>query len=59
MNFMHIIVWIVLVWKYDEMKCKLVSKVFFTMYFEIADYGIWNNHESGVLMNGNVKNVDN
>jgi len=39
MNFMHIVVWIVLVWEYDEMKCKLVFGVVFTMYFEVQIHG--------------------
>jgi len=30
-----------------------------TMYFEMQILIIWNNHEFGVLMNGNVKNVVN
>jgi hypothetical protein len=29
------------------------------MYFEVQILIIWNNHEYGVLMNGNVKNVKN
>jgi hypothetical protein len=29
------------------------------MYFEVQIMIIWNNHESNVLMNGNVKNVEN
>jgi hypothetical protein len=29
------------------------------MYYEMQIVVIWNNHEFGVLMNGNVENVDN
>jgi hypothetical protein len=29
------------------------------MYFEVQILVIWNNHEYGVLMNGNVKGVEN
>jgi hypothetical protein len=29
------------------------------MYFEMQILVIWNNHEYGVLMNRNVKNVEN
>jgi hypothetical protein len=32
---------------------------FFTMYFEVQNLVIWNNHEYGVLMNGKVKCVEN
>jgi hypothetical protein len=31
---------------------------FFTMYSEMQIMVVWNNHESGVLMNGNVKGVE-
>jgi hypothetical protein len=32
---------------------------FFTIYSEVQILVIWNTHESGVLMNDNVKNVEN
>jgi hypothetical protein len=44
--------------KYDEMNYNFFLK-FFTMYFEVQILVIWNNHEFGVLMNGNVKCVEN
>jgi hypothetical protein len=44
--------------KYDEMNYNLVLRVFI-MYSEMQIQVIWNNHEFGVLMNGNVKCVDN
>jgi len=56
--YVHIVVWIVLVWQYDEMKCNFVYGVFYNI-FEVHNLVIWNNHEYGVLMNGNVKYVDN
>jgi hypothetical protein len=56
--YVHIVVWVVLVWDNDEMKCNLVFEVF-KMYSEMKILVIWNNHEYGVLMNGNVKNVEN
>jgi len=31
---------------------------FFSKYFEVQILVIWNNHEFGVLMNDNVKNVE-
>jgi len=31
--YVHIVVWIVLVWKYDEMKCNIVFGVFFNNVF--------------------------
>jgi hypothetical protein len=37
----------------------ILFMVFFTMYFEVKILVIWNNHEYGVLMNGNVKYVEN
>jgi hypothetical protein len=45
--------------EYDEMNCDIVFWVFFTMYFEMQILLIWNNHEFNVLMNGNVKYVEN
>ncbi len=56
--YVHIVVWIVIVLEYDEMKCNIVFGVF-KMYFEMQILVIWNIHEYGVLMNGNVKNVEN
>jgi hypothetical protein len=52
--YVHIVVWIVLVWEYDEMKCNIISRVFFKMYSEVQILVIWNNHEYGVLMDGNI-----
>jgi hypothetical protein len=40
------------------MNCNIVFGVF-SMYFEVQIFVIWNNHEYGVLMNGNVKCVEN
>jgi hypothetical protein len=57
--YVHIVVWIILVREYDEMKCNFVSGVFFTMYYEMQILIIWNNHEYGVLINGKVKCVRN
>jgi len=42
--YVHIVVWIVLVWKYDEMKCNLVFEVF-KMYSKMQILVIWNNYE--------------
>jgi hypothetical protein len=36
--YVHIVVWFVLVWKYDEMKCNLVSRVFFKVFWS-ANFG--------------------
>jgi hypothetical protein len=44
--------------KPNEMNYNLVLE-FFTMYFKVQILVIWNNHESGVLMNGKVKYVEN
>jgi len=43
-----------IVLEYDEINCNLVFGVLI-MYFEMEILVIWNNHEYGVLMNGNVK----
>jgi hypothetical protein len=37
----------------------LFLEFLFIMYFEVQVLVLWNNHEFGVLMNGNVKNVEN
>jgi hypothetical protein len=37
----------------------LFLELFFPMYSEVQIMVIWNNHESSVLMNGNVKYVEN
>jgi hypothetical protein len=37
----------------------LIVEFFFYMYFEVKILVIWNNHESGVLMNDRVNNVEN
>jgi len=42
--YVHIVVWIVLVWKYDEMKCNLVFEVL-KMYSKMQILVIWNNYE--------------
>jgi hypothetical protein len=52
-----------LVWEYDEMKCNLVFEFFYNArftvhFFEVQILVIWNNHESSVWMNGNVKDVE-
>jgi hypothetical protein len=44
--------------KYAKMNCNIASRVF-PMYYKVQIIVIWNNHEYGVLMNGNVKNVEN
>jgi len=44
--------------KYDEMNCNLVSRVFYNL-FKVQILVIWNNHDSSVLMNDNVKCVEN
>jgi hypothetical protein len=31
--YVHIFVWIVLVWEYDEMKCNLVSGIFYNVFW--------------------------
>ncbi len=46
------------IYKYDEMNCNLVFWIFYNVFWS-ANYGYWNNHEYGVLMNGNVKCVEN
>jgi hypothetical protein len=43
---------------YDEMNCEFFLK-FFIIYFEGQILIRLNNHESGVSMNGSVKNVEN
>jgi hypothetical protein len=37
----------------------LFVEFFFNMYFEVKIMVVWNNHESGVLMNDRIKNVEN
>jgi len=44
--------------KYDEMNCNIFLE-FFTIYFKVKILVICNNHEYDVLMNGNVKYVEN
>jgi hypothetical protein len=56
--YVHIVVWIILAWEYDEMKWNLVFGIFYNVFWRKILI-IWNNHESNVLMNGNVKNVEN
>jgi hypothetical protein len=36
--YVHIVVWIFLVWKYDEMKCNLVSGVFYNVFLSADSY---------------------
>jgi hypothetical protein len=36
--YVHIVVWIVLVRKYDETKCNLVSRFFYNVFWS-ADFG--------------------
>jgi hypothetical protein len=42
---------------YDEMNCNLVFGIFI-MFSEVQILVIWNNHESHIQMNGNVKFVE-
>jgi hypothetical protein len=47
-----------IVLEYDEMNCNFVSGVLYNVLWD-ADFGIWNNHEIGILMNGRVTCVEN
>jgi hypothetical protein len=59
MNFMFIFcVNFFVVLDYDEMNYNLVSRVLFTMYYEVQILVICNNHESNERMNYSVKFVE-